>query len=138
MSLIRRSPIAGAVALSLVITLAALAQTLGARRSPPIGAARISISHAQVNPDEGTVLRAFVATGSLNNNCLATPAETNFASTGITMFCAPRNPFGQQGILVSVFFPNTPPDALILDVTVYQEGAKGYAQPVLCGHEQGC
>jgi hypothetical protein len=126
------------VVLSLVITLAALAQTLGPRRALPIGAVRISISHAQVNPDEGTVVRAFVATGSLNNKCLATLAESNFASTGITMFCAPRNPSGHKGILVSVFFPNPPPDDLILDVTVYQEGARFYAKPVLCGNEQGC
>jgi hypothetical protein len=94
--------------------------------------ARVTITHDQLRPGTAEI-RAFVPTGSLNVNCLATFSETNFVQTSMSMFCAPRVlPDHSQGVLVSVFYNFPPPNDLILEVTLYQKGAQGYGTPVLC------
>ena len=109
------------------------AQPESNRISIPIGATRVELSHAQVTNDFD--IRAFVATDSLNPNCLATMAESNFAVPGISIFCAPRIVNGRSGLLVSAFYPSPPPPDLGLTITLYQESAQGYAAPVLySGH----
>ncbi len=98
----------------------------------PIGAARVEFTDAQLTSNRFAV-RAFVPTGSLNLNCLTTLAESNFAIPGISVFCAPRSFNGQNGILISAFFPQPVPGELtdfVLVVTVYQEGARQYGTPV--------
>ena len=93
---------------------------------------RITITHDQVRPGTSEI-RAFVPTGSLNVNCLATLGETTFVQTSMSMFCAPRVlPDQRQGVMVSVFYNFPPPDDLVLFVTLYQKGAKRYGTPVLC------
>jgi hypothetical protein len=105
----------------------------------PIGATLIKLRNSELDPDLGnTAIRAFVATGSLEPECLATYSETNFAAVPRFLFCAPRFAFGQQGVLVSVFLTSPPNGDLILDVTVYQQGATQYAPPVLCRSSDGC
>jgi hypothetical protein len=101
--------------------------------APPIGARVIEFSDDQVTPNRFAV-RAFVATGSLSNPCLATLAESNFAIPGISVFCGPREFQGQRGVLLSAFFPEPIPSGLILSATIYQEHARGYGAPVFfCG-----
>jgi hypothetical protein len=126
------SPV-GAAVLAAVGVLAfgrvAPAQSESNRISIPIGAARVELSHAQVTNDFD--IRAFIATDSLNPNCLVTMAESNFAVPGVSIFCAPRILDGQRGVLVSAFYPSPPPPDLGLTITLYQESAHGYAAPVL-------
>jgi hypothetical protein len=96
----------------------------------PIGAAYITFGDAEVASD-GVDVRAFIQTGSLDTNCLTTLAESNFAIPGLSVFCAPREFHGQQGVLFSVFSPQPFPTGLILTATVYQEHARAYGSPVL-------
>ena len=100
----------------------------------PIGAQVIALGDNQLRPDRGAI-RAFVPTGGLSDHCLATLSESNFPIAGTTVFCAPRVFQGQQGILFSVFFPQSIPTGLLptglfLSATIYQEGAHGYGTPV--------
>jgi hypothetical protein len=104
----------------------------------------LNFTSAQLDPLEGNnVIRAFVPTGSKSVNCLASLNEigTDAFPTGITVFCGEREPSGFGGVpgmLVSVFFPQTPPPSLVLSVTLYQKGAKKYGAPVLCTANSGC
>jgi hypothetical protein len=96
----------------------------------PIGAGRIVFTHDHVFPGTSNI-HAFVATGSLSPVCLATFGESNFAQAGMSMFCGARTVNGQDGVLITVGWETGLPDDLILIITLYQEGAKGYAAPVL-------
>ena len=102
-----------------------------------IGAGQVTLTQDQFRSTDGT-LAAFVPTGSLNQKCLATFAESNFPVAGVTMFCAPRAPSGLgQGVWIHIFFPFPPPPQFLYIVTVYQEGARSYGTPVLC-NVAGC
>jgi hypothetical protein len=92
-------------------------------------AANLAFGDDQVTSNRFTV-RAFVPTGSLDTNCLATLSESNNATPGITVFCAPREFQGQKGILFSAFFPQPIPSGLFLSATVHQDHARGYGAPV--------
>jgi len=92
-------------------------------------AGNVPFGDAQVTPD-GFAVRAFVPTGSLSQNCLATLSESNNAVPGITVFCGAREFQGQKGILFSAFFPQPIPSGLALSATIYQEHARGYGTPV--------
>jgi len=104
----------------------------------------LNLNASHLDPLEGSqVIRAFVPTGSKSVNCLATLNEilTDLPVTGITMFCGEREPFAfgsTPGMLVSVFFPQPPPQELQLSITLYQQGARSYGAPVLCTGNQGC
>src|SRR5687768_15141003 len=102
--------------------------------APPIGSARIAFSSEHLDPNSFHI-RAFVATDSLNPNCLVTMNESNFAVPGMSIFCSPRTFNEQNGVVVSVFFPWPPPVDFFLQVTLYQEEAAGYAPPVLYSGE---
>jgi hypothetical protein len=104
-----------------------------------IGANQVFLTNAQLDPNENyQVIRAFVQTGSASPNCLATQGDTTYVANGTLMFCASRQPLGLgRGVLVSVFYPQPPPSGLTLGVTLFQEGAKAYAPPVLC-NVSGC
>lgn len=108
----------------------------------PIHATQLSLSNQQLDPDENyQVIRAFVATGTTDANCLVSLGDTNFVQLGTLIFCAPRAPlFGSEikGVLVSVFYPYAPPPGLVLTVTLYQEDAVQYGMPILCTKEDGC
>ena len=103
-----------------------------------------NLTSAQLNPLEGNnVIRAFVPTGSKSHDCLTSLNEirTNAYPVGITMFCGEREPFGfggAPGMLISIFFPQTPPADLSVGVTLYQKGAQQYGTPVLCNANDGC
>jgi len=92
-------------------------------------ASTIPFGDGEVTPDRFNV-RAFVPTGSMSTKCLATLSESNSAVPGITVFCAPREFEGQQGILFSAFFPQPIPSGLFLSATIHQDHAHGYGTPV--------
>lgn len=104
----------------------------------------LHLTSAELDPLEGyNVIRAFVPTGSASVNCQASLNEifTNASPAGITMFCAKRQPSafgGSPGILISIFFLQSPPPDLTVDVTLYQKGARTYGAPVLCTSLDGC
>lgn len=87
-----------------------------------------ALGDAQLRPDR-TTIRAFT-TSSSSDHCLVTLSESNFRARGATIFCAPRTFQGQQGILVSVFFPQPMPSGFFLSASIYQEGAHGFGTPV--------
>jgi hypothetical protein len=104
----------------------------------------MNLNASHLNPFEGgQVIRAFIPTGSKSQNCLTAFNEilTDQPLTGMVMFCGEREPFAfgnTPGMLVSVFFPQPPPQELELGITLYQQGAKSYGAPVLCTGNQGC
>lgn len=103
-----------------------------------------NLTSAQLDPLEGNnVIRAFVPTGSKSHDCLTSLNEirTNAYPVGITMFCGEREPSGFGGVpgmLISVFFPQTPPADLSVGISLYQRGARQYGTPVLCTANDGC
>jgi hypothetical protein len=122
----------------------ALAQIEQASSNPtlPIGTVRVLLTNAQVDPDENSqVIRAFLPTGSTSGKCLVTMNDTNNFAFGTVIFCGEREPSGlgsTPGVLVSIFFPSQVVPNFAMAVTVYQEGAKQYGQPVLCTGTTGC
>jgi hypothetical protein len=124
---------AGFVALALLTFTASSVQSSSA--ASPAAAAAIGAGNVLLGDEEvtsgGLTVRAFVPTDSLSPNCLATFSESNFAVPGLTLFCGSRVFNGQKGLLISVFPPQVIPTGLILSLTVYQQGARGYGTPVL-------
>ena len=104
----------------------------------------LNFDASYLNPLEGNnVIRAFVPTHSKSVNCLTSLNEigTSIPLNGIVVFCGERQPFGfgnVPGVLVSVFFPQTPDPGLVMSVTLYQQGARAYGTPVLCNSNNGC
>jgi hypothetical protein len=77
----------------------------------------------------GTTFRAFVATDSASPLIVATLAETRGVPNA-TMYCGHRNFGSRDGILITLFCPNVPGNAVVI-VTLMQQDAKTYASPVL-------
>ena len=128
------------LALLLLVAVTSLSQSSASqwREAPPIGSGVVAFDDTQVTGNRFAV-RAFVPTGSLSQHCLATLSESNFAIPGISVFCAPREFQGQQGILFGAFFPQPVPPGLILSATIYQEHAHGYGAPVFfCTTDPNC
>jgi hypothetical protein len=101
---------------------------------------QIFLTNDHLDPNEGLqVIRAFIPTGTLNQNCLVTMEDTSFVALGTIVYCAPRQPAGLgKGIMVSVFYPEPPPPGLTLRMTVLQQGAKRYGAPVLSNEGWRC
>lgn len=104
--------------------------------------ANVLLTNAQLSVDQGpSVVTAFILTNSADPNCLVTFGESNNAVAGTVAFCGVRTPSlygGKPGVLVSVFFPAPVVGNLILTMTVHQNGAKKYGQPVACSAADGC
>jgi len=102
----------------------------GPQGPPGLAAAgRVELTSAQRNPVG--VIRAFIQTDSSSEKCLVTLNESaNAAQTGTTVYCGNRHYLGVDGVLVSIFLPTFPPDDVLFDLTVYQESAQRYGQPV--------
>jgi hypothetical protein len=102
----------------------------------------VLLTNAQVLPDSGaSVVRAFILTDSANPNCLVSLGESNNAVAGTVAFCGARQPSlygGRPGVMITVFFPGPVVGNLILTVTVHQNGARRYSQPVACLPADGC
>jgi hypothetical protein len=102
----------------------------------------VLLTNAQLSVDQGpSVVTAFILTDSPDPNCLVTFGESNNAVAGTVAFCGVRSPSlygGKPGVLISVFFPAPVVGNLILTLTVHQNGARRYAQPVACSTADGC
>jgi hypothetical protein len=102
----------------------------------------LSLTNAQLSVDQGpSVVTAFILTNSADPNCLVTLGESNNAGAGVVAFCGVRTPSlygGKPGVLVTVFFPAPVVGNLILTLTIHQNGAHRYAQPVACSTADGC
>jgi hypothetical protein len=99
--------------------------------SPPIGAAQVTFDYSVVNP--GGNLDAFIPTGSVSGMCLVTLSESNAYFVGPSpAICVPREFNGRKGIRIIVipYFASFPTD-MTLTVTVYQQFANHFGQPVL-------
>jgi len=97
-------------------------------------AAQIFLTNSQLDPNENyQVIRAFVRTGILDPNCFVTLGDTTFVVNGTLVFCAPHQPDNLgKGVLISIFYPASPPDGFSLSITLFQQSAKKYGPPVLC------
>jgi len=125
-------------AITFVIQRAAHGQAVPSHPSINIGTAQIVLNSSHVNPIEGSVIRAFVPTGSVNPNCFATFGDSNFPQAGNVIYCVPRQPTGLgKGVVAVIFFPAIPPGDVFANITLFQEGALSYGTPVLCNVE-GC
>jgi hypothetical protein len=123
----------GLVALALLTFTASSGKSTSATSSGTvlIGAGNVLLGDEEVTSG-GLTVRAFVPTGSLSRNCLATFSESpNFAVPGLTLFCGSRVFNGQKGLLIGIFPSQVIPTGLSLSLTIYQEGARGYGTPVL-------
>lgn len=100
-------------------------------QGPPglASAGRVELTSAQVNPVG--VVRAFIRTESSSPKCLVSLNESaNAAQTGTTVYCGERHYLGVDGVLISIFLPAPTPNNVLFDLTVYQESALMYGQPV--------
>lgn len=97
--------------------------------SIPIGAGHVELNETFAFAG-GFELGAFVPTGSDSNKCLVTLSESDFAISGTTVYCGVRQVDGQRGIFIHVLLPVPAPEHLVMSLTVYQEFARGYGQPV--------
>lgn len=88
--------------------------------------------HLHTIPNE---LAAFVPTSS-HGLCLINLAESNFAISGTTVFCAVREKDGVEGLFIHMFLPEVPPSDAIWILNLYQQGARRYGDPVSC--DGGC
>lgn len=76
----------------------------------------------------------FIPTGSASSRCLATPGDSNGYGVGPSpVICVTRNFNGKDGIrLVMIpYFSPWPSTGLVLQITVWQRGAKYYGTPVV-------
>ena len=94
-----------------------------------INAGYISLTEEHRNGP--TSIRAFIPTDSASPICLATLSEADFPVPGMTVFCAPRIVDGVEGVNIHIFYPVDLPDQFIVILTVYQDDAKRYGEPVL-------
>lgn len=97
----------------------------------------LNLTYQQVDQSEGgTVVRAFVPTGSKSVNCLARLNEIRSDSwpVGVSIYCGEREPFAfgaVPGVLVSVFFSQPAPPDFAVSVTLYQQ-ARGNTERPYC------
>ena len=109
----------------------------------------IGIQSVRVTPEfrvPGSPAEAalFVETGSESEHCLATLQESQTQLPVQELFCAHRTATFDggsthvDGIWLHVFFPVDPGEKLDLWISVYQEGATSYGEPVYCWIEHGC
>jgi Collagen triple helix repeat (20 copies) len=93
------------------------------------GAGVIELTGAELNGSGN--IRAFVPTDSTSQKCLVTLNESNnSAFAGTTVYCGSRNYLGVDGILIGIFLLSPPPPNVLFVLTVYQESARRYGQPV--------
>jgi len=132
-----------AVLVALVVVSSALGQSNMADDSSKLNTISLNLNSAHLDPAMGNNwIRAFVPTGSLSSNCLATLGESNAVVPGIVLLCGARAPvvFNRTpGVLVTILFPEPPtaPDFSVT-VTLYQKGAIKYGAPRLCTANDGC
>jgi hypothetical protein len=105
-------------------------------QGPPgiVNVGRLTLTSAEADPAAPNILRAFIATGSMNAECLATANATNAASpeAASNVYCDNLDLDGVHGIQLVVVLADPAPSDLVFVVTVWQKGAQQYADPVFC------
>lgn len=102
------------------------------------GLRRINAGYIELTEEHRTSsagVRAFIPTDSSSPICLVTLAEASFPDPGIvpgmTVFCGNRVVDGVDGVIITIFYPVDLPDEFVVTLTVYQDDAKRYGEPVL-------
>src|SRR5829696_7654975 len=98
------------------------------------GIRRINAGYIELTEEHRTgpaSIRVFIPTDSSSPICLATLSEASFAVPGMTVFCAPRVVDGVAGVNIHILYPVDLPDEFVVSLTVYQDDAKRYGEPVL-------
>ena len=126
------------VALAILSHQPTFAQSAALLSNPALDLRTVSVTltFPQTNPNENNqVFRAFVPTGSVSDDCLATLNDTNIFPLPTALFCGNRTPAGFGGIpgvTISIFLPQPATPDSAVRVTLYHRDAKGYGTPVLC------
>lgn len=94
-----------------------------------INAGYIELTEAHRNGP--STIRAFIPTDSSSRICLATLNEASFPVPGMTVFCQHRVVDGVEGVNINIWYSEDLPDQFIVVLTVYQDDAKRYGEPVL-------
>lgn len=102
------------------------------------GIRRINAGYIELTQEHRTSsagVRGFIPTDSSSPICLVTLAEASFPDPGIvpgmTVFCGNRVVDGVEGVIITIFYPVDLPDEFLVTLTVYQDDAKRYGEPVL-------
>ena len=91
-------------------------------------AGQVALGHEVVAPGTST-FRAFVSTNSLSPLIFATLAETQGVGK-ITVFCGPRHYGSDDRVLITLFTEGAVPPTALVIVTIMQDGATMYGQPI--------
>jgi len=106
------------------------------QQGPPgiANVARFVLTVDEADPAAPNILRAFIATGSMNDECLTTANATNVDSIEATsdVFCDNLELNGVHGIVLFIELAAPMPADRVFVVTVWQKGAQQYADPVYC------
>lgn len=96
--------------------------------------ARFELTSAEADPASPNILKAFIGTGSMYDECIATSNGTNVDDAGASsdVFCDNLDQNGVHGIVVSVELAFDMPADRVFNITVWQHGAQEYAAPVYC------
>ena len=79
----------------------------------------------------GSMVRAFIGTGSDDPRIFGTLCESNQATASITLFCAARQYGGESGVLVTILHPSALSTNFSATVTLDQVNARRFDPPVL-------
>jgi hypothetical protein len=122
----------GVAGIAALLLFSGISRAESPRVSIPIGAGHVELNESFLFGPGGFELGAFVPTGSGSDKCLVTLSESDFATPGQTVYCGVRQVDGEFGIFVHVFLPPNfeKPPHFVIFLTVYQEFAKEYGQPV--------
>ncbi|MGH2659667.1 MAG: hypothetical protein ACRDHS_08370 [Actinomycetota bacterium] len=119
----------GVVGIAALLFFSGISRAESPRVSIPIGAGHVELNESFAFAG-GVEVGAFVPTGSGSDRCLLTLSESDFAISGTTVYCGLREVGGQLGIFIHVFLPVPAPQHFVMSLTVYQELAMEYGQPV--------
>ena len=109
--------------------------TPGAQGPPGIAnVGRPELTSAEADPNSPDILRAFIATGSMNSECLATANATNVDNLAATsdIFCDTVDVNGVHGLMTFIELSDPMPTDRVFVLTVWQKGAQRYPDPVYC------
>jgi collagen triple helix repeat protein len=97
-------------------------------------AGRFALDSSFVNTGDPHVVDAFIATGSMNSECLTTINASTLPWPGQTSgaYCDQVVHDGVQGLGIGVLLADPAPPDLILVITAWQKGAQQYPDAVPC------
>lgn len=114
--------------------------TASADTEGTVGLTSINLTNAQVLPDAPSLVRAFIPTGSGSVKCLVSMNETTFVESGAQLFCGQRtSPTYGPGILITInYFSQPVPPEYGTSLTIWQQGARYYGNPIMCEAAGAC